>query len=61
MVSVTVGMNLYVVHGIRAYDGPFGGVVRGSFPFVLIMLAFVLVLIAVPGLATWLPRSMYGQ
>jgi len=60
MVTPPVGMNLYVVQGIRTDGGPFGDVVRGAFPFVLIMLAFVLLLIAVPGIVTWLPQSMYG-
>ena len=60
MVTPPVGMNLYVVQGIRTDGGPFGDVVRGAFPFVLIMLAFVLLLIAAPGLVTWLPQTMYG-
>ena len=60
MVTPPVGMNLYVVQGVRTDGGPFGDVVRGAFPFVLIMLAFVMLLIAVPGIATWLPRTMFA-
>jgi len=30
----------------------------GSFPFVLIMLAFIVLLLLFPGLATWLPELL---
>ncbi len=59
MVTPPVGMNLYVVQGVRTDGGPFGDVVRGAFPFVLIMVAFVLLLMAVPELVTWLPATMF--
>jgi TRAP-type mannitol/chloroaromatic compound transport system permease large subunit len=32
----------------------------GIIPYVLIQLAMLLVLWFVPGLATWLPRALYG-
>ena len=60
MVTPPVGMNLYVVQGIRQDRGPFMDVVRGAFPFVLIMIGFTLLLIAFPAIVTWLPESMYG-
>ncbi len=60
LITPPVGMNLYVVHGVRSDTGPFMDVVRGAIPYVLIMIAFSGLLIAVPELATWLPRSMYG-
>jgi tripartite ATP-independent transporter DctM subunit len=60
MVTPPVGMNLYVVHGIRTDGGPFLDVVRGALPFALIMIGFALFLIAVPDIATWLPRTMYA-
>ena len=60
MVTPPAGMNPYLVQGIRTDGGPFGDVVRGAFPFELIVLGFVLVPIAVPGLATWLPRTMFA-
>jgi len=55
-----VGMNLYVVHGVRQDDGPFMDLIRGALPYVIIMILFVLLLIWFPGIATWLPRTMYG-
>ncbi len=60
LITPPVGMNLYVVHGVRSDSGPFMDVVRGAIPYVLIMIAFSGLLIAVPELVTWLPQSMYG-
>lgn len=60
MVTPPVGMNLYVVQGIRNDGGPFLDVVRGALPFALIMIGFTLLLIAVPDLVTWLPRTMFA-
>lgn len=60
MITPPVGMNLYVVHGIRKDEGPFSDVVRGVIPYVIIMVAFAVLLIAFPGIATWLPQTMYA-
>lgn len=60
MITPPVGMNLYVVHGVRQDDGPFMDLIRGAFPYVIIMILFVLLLIWQPGIVTWLPRTMYG-
>ena len=60
MITPPVGMNLYVVHGIRSDKGPFMDVVRGAFPFVLIMIGFTGFLIAFPAIVTWLPQTMYS-
>ncbi len=58
MITPPVGMNLFVVHGIRPDSGGIRDAMRGAVPYVLIMLAFTLLLIAVPGIATWLPAQM---
>ncbi len=58
MITPPVGMNLFVVHGIRPDGGGIRDAMRGAVPYVLIMLAFTLLLIAAPGLATWLPGRM---
>lgn len=60
MITPPVGMNLYVVHGVRSDDGPFMDLVKGAFPYVIIMIAFTGLLIAFPGIVTWLPQTMYG-
>ncbi|SFJ67498.1 TRAP transporter large permease [Celeribacter neptunius] len=58
MITPPVGMNLYVVQGVRTDGGPFSDVVRGAVPYAVLMLLFTLLLIAVPGIATWLPESV---
>ncbi|WP_435105777.1 TRAP transporter large permease [Arhodomonas sp. AD133] len=52
-----IGMNLYVVQGVRG-EGKITDVMVGSLPFLGIMLAFVLLIIAWPGLVLWLPSAM---
>ena len=58
MITPPVGMNLYVVQGVRQDRGAIGDVIRGVIPYVAIMLVFTGLLIAFPGLATWLPSHM---
>jgi C4-dicarboxylate transporter DctM subunit len=58
MITPPVGMNLFVVHGIRPDGGGIRDAMRGAVPYVLILLAFTGLMIAVPGLATWLPGQM---
>jgi tripartite ATP-independent transporter DctM subunit len=60
LITPPVGMNLFVVQGLRRDGGSFGDVVRGSLPYVFIMIGFVGLLIAWPQLALWLPASMAG-
>ncbi|MDF1737305.1 MAG: TRAP transporter large permease subunit [Minwuia sp.] len=55
MITPPVGMNLFVIKGIT--DAPLMDVVRGAAPFVVLMLAGLIVLVAIPELATWLPYS----
>ncbi|WP_420832690.1 TRAP transporter large permease [Salipiger mangrovisoli] len=60
LVTPPVGMNLFVVQGIRRPGSDVRDVVLGALPFVLCMLALVGLLIAAPVLATWLPDLLYG-
>ncbi len=60
LITPPVGMNLYVVQGVRQDRGPFSDVVMGSLPYVGLMIVFSLVLIAWPDLVLWLPRTMMG-
>ena len=55
MITPPVGMNLFVIKGIS--NAPLGTIVRGAAPFVFIMIAGLALLIALPGLATWLPTA----
>jgi tripartite ATP-independent transporter DctM subunit len=58
LITPPVGMNLFVVHGIRPDRGGIRDAMVGALPYVVIILAFTLLLMAVPGLATWLPSRM---
>jgi len=58
MITPPVGMNLYVVQGVRTDGGPFSDVVRGAVPYAGLMLLFTIALILWPGIATWLPESV---
>ena len=59
LITPPIGVNLYVVHGIRKRGGQFNDVAYGAAPFVLMMIAMVALLIAFPELALWLPTMVY--
>ncbi len=56
MITPPVGINLFVVQGVRG-RGKINDVIVGSAPFVLTLLLMVLILVAFPGLALYLPRT----
>jgi len=58
LITPPVGMNLFVVHGIRPDKGGIRDAMVGATPYVVIILLFTLLLMAVPGIATWLPGLM---
>ena len=60
MITPPMGMNLFVIQGVRQDKGPLSDVIWGAMPFALIMLAFTVMLIFVPDLVTWLPSKMKG-
>jgi len=55
MITPPVGVNLYIVHGIRR-DGSLNQVIFGALPFVVAMIVLIAILIAYPDLALWLPQ-----
>ena len=59
LITPPIGINLYVVHGIRERGGNFNDVSIGAVPFVFAMLAMIGLLLAFPGIATWLPNQFY--
>lgn len=59
LITPPIGVNLYVVHGIRDRGGKFNDVAIGAVPFVVAMLVMIGILIAVPDVATWLPTLVY--
>lgn len=58
MITPPVGMNLFVIQGVRRDGGPLQDVIRGAWPYVVIMILFTLLLMVFPALVTWLPRQM---
>jgi len=55
MITPPVGINLYVVQGLRK-SGRINDVIRGSFPFVFAMFAILAILSFWPGVALFLPQ-----
>ncbi len=55
-ITPPVGFNLFVLQGMTRHD--MGYIAVAAFPMFLIMVAMVFILIAFPGLATWLPEYM---
>jgi tripartite ATP-independent transporter DctM subunit len=58
MITPPVGMNLFVVQGIRPDKGGIHDAIVGALPYAVIMIAFTILLMYAPGLATWLPGKM---
>jgi tripartite ATP-independent transporter DctM subunit len=58
LITPPVGMNLFVVQGIRKDGGGVADVIRGAIPYAVIMILFTLLIIAVPDIVTWLPERV---
>lgn len=61
LIHPPLGMNLFVVHGVRKDGGSFNDVIMGSLPYVFVMIGFTLLTMAFPVIVTWLPNLMAGQ
>ncbi|MFT6581196.1 MAG: TRAP transporter large permease [Alphaproteobacteria bacterium] len=59
LITPPIGINLYVVHGIRARGGNFNDVSLGAIPFLLAMFVLIALLLFVPDIAVWLPNQYY--
>jgi TRAP-type C4-dicarboxylate transport system permease large subunit len=59
MITPPVGINLYVVQGLRK-RGRIDDVIIGSAPFLITMLVMIAILSRWPDLALWLPRVAAG-
>jgi len=58
LITPPVGMNLFVVHGIRPDKGGIEDAIWGALPYAAIMILFTLLIMAVPQIVTWLPAHM---
>jgi tripartite ATP-independent transporter DctM subunit len=55
LITPPVGLNLFVVQSLRT-TGSMNDVMKGSLPFVLMLMLMILLLALWPGLALWLPH-----
>ncbi|WP_313614260.1 TRAP transporter large permease subunit [Agrobacterium sp.] len=61
LITPPVGMNLFVVQGVRTDGGSYSDVVKGSWPYVFIMMVFTILLIVFPAIVMWLPDMLAGR
>lgn len=59
LLTPPVGMNLFVLQGLRP-DYPFMQIVRGCFPFFLVLFVVLLLMIFFPQIVLFLPQLMMG-
>lgn len=58
LITPPVGLNLYVIDGI-APDVGLPSILRGSLPYVLLMILGIVLLCIFPEIATWLPELLF--
>ena len=58
LITPPIGINLYVVQAVRG-KGEMTTVMKGAVPFVIAMIVMVMLLIAFPQIALWLPSLVY--
>jgi C4-dicarboxylate transporter, DctM subunit len=58
LITPPVGMNLFVVHGIRPDKGGIEDVMWGALPYAIIIILFTILLMIFPEIVTWLPSQM---
>lgn len=56
-----VGMNVFGVKAVAASDTTLGDIFKGTLPFLLVMLALLVLYIFVPSLSTFIPNMLYAK
>ncbi len=59
LIHPPVGLNLFVIKNI-APDIPLMDIIKGTLPFLLMMLIAVILICLIPGIATWMPAYFIG-
>jgi tripartite ATP-independent transporter DctM subunit len=59
LITPPVGLNLYVINGITP-NVSLATILKGAFPFVLIMMGSIILFSIFPEIVTWLPNKMMG-
>jgi C4-dicarboxylate transporter DctM subunit len=57
LITPPVGFNIFITHSISG-ESNMMETIKGAFPFVIIMLLFIMIVTIFPGLATYLPGRM---
>ena len=60
LITPPVGLNLYIIKGITP-DVSLSEILKGSFPFMLMMALSIAILCIFPELVTWLPDKLMGK
>ena len=58
LITPPVGMNLYVINGLRE-DIHMGDIIQGVWPFIVLMVFMLILAIAFPQMSLWLPSIMH--
>ena len=58
LITPPVGLNLFVIQGVRLTRGPMSDVMLGSLPFLVMILVMMGLIIGFPELVLWLPKQM---
>jgi tripartite ATP-independent transporter DctM subunit len=59
LIHPPVGMNLFVIQA-QLPEIPILSIYKGTLPFLLAPMVLIVILLAFPGVALWLPRLLYG-
>jgi tripartite ATP-independent transporter DctM subunit len=59
LITPPIGMNLYVVQGIRGGVGRISDIFIGTMPFIVCMMIVVILMVFFPDIALWLPDQMF--
>jgi C4-dicarboxylate transporter, DctM subunit len=59
LITPPVGLNLFVINGITP-DVRLPTILKGTIPFMLCMVAAIVIICIFPEIATWLPRALMG-
>jgi len=58
LITPPVGMNLYVINGLRK-DIHMGDIIQGVWPFIVLMVIMIILVIVFPQISLWLPSIMH--
>ena len=60
LITPPVGLNLYIIKGITP-DVSLSTILKGSFPFMMMMVLSILILCIFPEIVSWLPDKLMGK